>query len=196
METDNISSLYEQAAEWGELLAWKTTPVLTDELAAEVASKLFVWFLQRLLQLNKQIPKEEILKSSSLAFFNVSTVMNGLQMPKLELIVLELFYEKNKLVELSPRMVEAEFELGDAKVIDLFLDLELKGLIKWNTLDLMELNLAQSTTEIYREVFNSLARITDNGELMLEHYQSEQAVAWKSEIQGKWGPQITFQSCC
>ena len=103
--------------------------------------------------------------------------MNGLQMPKLELIVLELFYEKNKLVELSPRMVEAEFELGDAKVIDLFLDLELKGLIQWNTLDLMELNLEQSTTDIYREVFNSLARITANGELMLEHYQSEQAVA-------------------
>ena len=42
VETDNISFLYEQAAEWGELLAWKTTPVLTDEQVAEVASKLFV----------------------------------------------------------------------------------------------------------------------------------------------------------
>ena len=103
--------------------------------------------------------------------------MNGLQMPKLELIVLELFYEKDKLVELSPMMVEAEFELGHAKVIDLFLDLELKGCIKWITLDLMKLNLEQSTTEIYRVVFNSLAQIIENGELMLEHYQSEQAVA-------------------
>ena len=32
---------YEHAAEWGELLEWETTPVLTDDQAGEVASKLF-----------------------------------------------------------------------------------------------------------------------------------------------------------
>ena len=41
VETDNLSALYEHAAEWGELLEWRTTPVLTDEEAGKVASKLF-----------------------------------------------------------------------------------------------------------------------------------------------------------
>ena len=41
VETDDASALYEHAAEWGELLEWETTPVLTDDEAGRVASKLF-----------------------------------------------------------------------------------------------------------------------------------------------------------
>ena len=41
VETENILSLYKHAAEWGELLEWKTTQVLTNEQGGKVASKLF-----------------------------------------------------------------------------------------------------------------------------------------------------------
>ena len=41
VESDDIAALYEHAAEWGELLEWETTPVMTDDQAGRVASKLF-----------------------------------------------------------------------------------------------------------------------------------------------------------
>lgn len=41
VETDDPTTLYHHASEWGELLSWNTTPVLSDEQAGVTASK--VW---------------------------------------------------------------------------------------------------------------------------------------------------------
>ncbi len=41
VETDNLSTLYEHATEWGELLVWNTTPVLNDSEAGLTCTK--VW---------------------------------------------------------------------------------------------------------------------------------------------------------
>ena len=107
--------------------------------------------------------------------------MSDLQIPKFELLVLELFCKRNNSIELSPKNVDKELQFGIEKVIGLFLDLELKGLVKWISLDLVKLNLERSTKEIYDEVYNSLAQITQHGELIIERYKSEQLATQKSE---------------
>jgi hypothetical protein len=40
-DTDDIAHCYEHASEWAELLEWTTTPILTDEQAGGIVSK--VW---------------------------------------------------------------------------------------------------------------------------------------------------------
>ncbi len=40
-ETDNVNTIYEHASEWAELLNWKTSPVVTDDQAGLVSTK--VW---------------------------------------------------------------------------------------------------------------------------------------------------------
>ncbi len=41
LETNDIATVYQHASEWAELLAWNTTPVLNDEQAGLISSK--VW---------------------------------------------------------------------------------------------------------------------------------------------------------
>ena len=78
-----------------------------------------------------------------------------------------MFSKGNKLKELSPKDVDMKFEFGIARVIDLFLELEVKGLVEWVYLNLMELELGRSTKEIYQEVYNSTARLTKTGKHLL-----------------------------
>ncbi len=40
-KTEDVKTVYEHASEWGELLVWETTPVLTDADAGLTSSK--VW---------------------------------------------------------------------------------------------------------------------------------------------------------
>ena len=41
VETDSVAGLYEHASEWGDLLTWEVTPVLTDAEAGAICDK--VW---------------------------------------------------------------------------------------------------------------------------------------------------------
>lgn len=41
VETDQVTTVYEHASEWGELLSWKVTPVITDDEAGLTSAK--VW---------------------------------------------------------------------------------------------------------------------------------------------------------
>ena len=45
LETDNLSAVYEHAANWIDVLEWSTMPVLTDEQAGKAAAKEFPQFL-------------------------------------------------------------------------------------------------------------------------------------------------------
>ena len=40
IETDNLHGVYEHAAEWGEIMTWEVTPVITDEEAGAIQTKL------------------------------------------------------------------------------------------------------------------------------------------------------------
>ena len=91
-----------------------------------------------------------------------------------ELKVLEFFFKSKCLKALSPKEIDDQLEFGLVKVIDLFLDLELKEFIKWVTLDLIELELGRSTTEIYEEVYNSTALLTKQGQNFMENYKPGQ----------------------
>ena len=108
--------------------------------------------------------------------------MSYLQIPKFELLVLELFCKRDNSIQLSPKNVDKELEFGHEKVIGLFLNLELKGLVEWISLDLVTLNLERSTKDIYDEVYNSFAHITQYGELIIERYKSEQLITHESDI--------------
>ena len=72
---------------------------------------------------------------------------------------------------LSPREVDEHLEVGIDEVIDLFLDLELDGLLTWNSLNLTELELERSTKDIYQEVYNSSAQLTKEGQLFMDDYK-------------------------
>ena len=104
-------------------------------------------------------------------------MINKMQTTNCELLILKFFYRKTNPIALSPKHIDHELQVGIERVIDLFLDLEMKGLVKWCSLDLLQLNLERSTKEIYQEVYNSLAQITHQGSLMVERYMSEGTVA-------------------
>ena len=103
--------------------------------------------------------------------------MSNAQRSNYEPLVLELLTKMDKHIELSPKELDKELDLGIEKIIDLFLDLELQGLVKWDSLDLLQLNLERSTKEIYNEVYNSSALITQQGYQLLESDKSEQTAA-------------------
>ena len=46
--------------------------------------------------------------------------MDEIQISKFELLVLELFLKQDKPIELSPKKVDEQFELGIERLIDLF----------------------------------------------------------------------------
>ena len=40
LKTDGPKAIYRHAAEWGEFLNWKTTPLFTDEEAGPIVDKV------------------------------------------------------------------------------------------------------------------------------------------------------------
>ncbi len=90
-------------------------------------------------------------------------MMDKDRLSKLELDSLEIFFDKKSCKELSPRDLDQEMKIGVVKSIDIFLELELNQCIEWISLDLMELELGQSTEKIYQQIYNSQARLTDQG---------------------------------
>jgi hypothetical protein len=41
LKTSNPKAIYENVAQWAELLNWKTTPVFTDEETAPIVAKVY-----------------------------------------------------------------------------------------------------------------------------------------------------------
>ncbi len=80
-------------------------------------------------------------------------------------------------MRLSPREVDESLEVGINEVIDLFLDLEVYGLLKWSSLKLTELELERSTTDIYQEIYNSSAQLTKQGKLFIKGHRSPKEAA-------------------
>ena len=94
-----------------------------------------------------------------------------------EVKVLELFIKGSNQNALSPKDVDEQLKFGEEKVIDIFLDLEVKGFIEWVKLNLIEMDLEKSTQEIYKEVYNSNALITKKGQVLLKNYMSQTEAA-------------------
>ena len=111
--------------------------------------------------------------------------MNSIQLHEYELTALENFVKRFHCIELSPKNIDEELGIGREKIIDLFLDLELKGCIEWIHLNLLNLNLDRSTNSIYEEVYTSTAQITKKGKSLVENHKSQKAAAWQVEITGK-----------
>ncbi len=82
--------------------------------------------------------------------------------------VMRIFSGCDDLIELSPKDIDKKLDFGVDKVIDLFMDLELKSFVEWTTLDLMKLELERSNREIYEEIYNSKARLAQKGSLFIE----------------------------
>ncbi len=82
---------------------------------------------------------------------------------KCENDVLALFLIKDKAIIRSPSDVDIILNIGMIKVIDIFLELEFIGYLKWLSLNLLDLELGRSTKEIYEEVYNSQAQLTLQG---------------------------------
>lgn len=40
-ETNDPAHIYEHASEWGEMISWTTTPVLTDQQAGPICQKIW-----------------------------------------------------------------------------------------------------------------------------------------------------------
>ena len=77
--------------------------------------------------------------------------------------VLALFLIKDKAIIRSPSEVDIILGIGMINVIDIFLELESIGYLKWCSLNLLDLDLGRSTKEIYQEVYNSQAQLTSQG---------------------------------
>jgi len=41
VETDNLETVYEHCAEWAEYLSWEVTPVVEDDVAGKIGTKVF-----------------------------------------------------------------------------------------------------------------------------------------------------------
>ncbi len=103
--------------------------------------------------------------------------MNNTSLSQYEEEVLSLFINEKQKYILPPKSIDNQLFLGIEKVIDIFLDLEVKGCIEWLTLDLMQLELGRSTKEIYEEIYNSKAKLTKYGQHLIENYTSYKKVA-------------------
>ncbi len=86
--------------------------------------------------------------------------------------VLDLFRKSNQIKELSPKDADKKLKVGLYEVINLFLELELQNFVEWVSLDLLELDLERSNSEIYNEVYHSNARLTTQGENLIKEYNS------------------------
>ena len=103
--------------------------------------------------------------------------MNNIQFHEYELKALRRFVKKFNSIDLSPKNIDEGLGIGREKIIDLFLDLELKGCIEWIHLNLLHLNLDQSTNSIYEEVYTSTAQITKKGKSLVEIHKSQKEAA-------------------
>ncbi len=100
--------------------------------------------------------------------------MNNYPISKSELAILEILADREVKKEFSPKDIDLKLELGPEKVIDHFLDLEIKGFFRWVSLDLLSLNLERSTKEIYFEIYLSRAKLTKQGKHLMERFKSSQ----------------------
>ncbi len=100
--------------------------------------------------------------------------MNNYPISESELAVLEILADKLFKKEFSPKDIDLKLQLGPEKVIDHFLELELKGFFRWVSLDLLSLDLERSTKEIYFEIYLSRAKLTAQGKALMEEFNSSQ----------------------
>ncbi len=96
---------------------------------------------------------------------------------KFEIEILRMFQKEAEFEERSPKEVDAQLNLGNEKIIGLFLDLEVEGFIEWVYLNLVEIDLERSTKEIYDQVYNSSARLTNQGQLFLKSLKPSKDIA-------------------
>ena len=70
--------------------------------------------------------------------------------------------EKNTYNQISPKEADKKLNIGMERTISIFLELEFKGLLEWVSLNLVEIELEQSTKAIYETIYKSKARLTRN----------------------------------
>ena len=94
--------------------------------------------------------------------------MQNISLSKFELEILKSFLKSTDHDQLSPKDIDLLLKLGIDRTIALFFELEAKGLVKWISLNLIELDLERSTKEIYQEVYNSTAKLTSDIKVIQE----------------------------
>ena len=66
----------------------------------------------------------------------------------------------NPYDQISPKEADKRLNIGMEKTISIFFELEFKGLLEWVSLNLLEIELEQSTKAIYETIYKSEARLT------------------------------------
>ncbi len=89
-----------------------------------------------------------------------------------EVEVLNCFLKHKGKKALTPSNIDAVLDYGIQTMIGTFLKLESKGLLRWISLNLLELELERSTKEIYDEIYNSSAKLTKRGEIFVKQSKS------------------------